>query len=381
MKDSDPIGTAMQGAVSEGVFPGAVLLVRLRGNVHYHGAFGSAALTPSRHSASVDTLYDLASLTKPLATATAVLLLIQEKAVRLDDRVERQVPELIGTPAGQASLFQLLNHSSGLPAWRAFYERLDQGGRVRRGELGRDDAMQMVVSMIGQEALIYPRGSKSVYSDLGFILLGIMIERVTGGSLDAFCRTRIYDPLGATPLSFRPVRSSVGGQPTEPSGMASTEPSRVAATEIDPWRGRVLCGEVHDENAFALGGVAGHAGLFGTATAVSVLTATWLRASLGSDDLLNATLAHEFVTRQERTPGSSWGLGWDTPSPPSSAGSRFSARSFGHLGYTGTSIWIDRKSELEVILLSNRVHPTREHTAIQRFRPLIHDVIYEEFVD
>ncbi|MCA1838131.1 MAG: serine hydrolase [Actinobacteria bacterium] len=372
MKDSDPIGIAMQGAVSEGVFPGAVLLVRLRGAIRYHAAFGSTALIPAPQRTTVDTLYDLASLTKPLATVTAVLLLIQEHAVSLDDLVEHHMPELRGTDAGQASLYHLLNHSSGLPAWRPLYECLDEDGRVRRGELPREQAIQTVVSLIGQEALIYPRGSRSVYSDLGFILLGIAIERVTGRSLDAFCRTRMYDVLGATPLSFRPLQSTAVRQPTDPSG--------IAATEKDSWRGRVLRGEVHDENAFALGGVAGHAGLFGTAMAVSVLTTAWLRASLGSDNLLKAELARKFVTRQEQTPGSSWGLGWDTPSPPSSAGSRFSSHSFGHLGYTGTSIWIDRKSEMEVILLSNRVHPTRNNTAIQRFRPLIHDQICQELM-
>jgi CubicO group peptidase (beta-lactamase class C family) len=156
--------------------------------------------------------------------------------------------------------------------------------------------------------------------------------------------------------------------------------SGIAATERDPWRGRLLRGEVHDENAFALGGVAGHAGLFGTAMAVSALTEEWLRAWEGHGRLLDGVLARQFTTRQDVTPGSSWGLGWDTPSPPSSSGRHFSFRSFGHLGYTGTSIWIDPESELEVILLSNRVHPTRSNTAIQQFRPLIHDSIYDELV-
>jgi CubicO group peptidase (beta-lactamase class C family) len=372
MNDSDPIGTAMRAAVSDGVFPGAVLLVRLRGSIRYHAAFGSAALLPERQPASVETVYDLASLTKPLATATAVLLLIQEGALNLDDPVQRHLSELTGTPAGPASIFHLLNHSSGLPAWRPFYERLGQEERNRPAFLGSDEAKRMVLQMIGEEALIYPRGSRSVYSDLGFMLLGMTIERVAGSLLDEFCRRRIYEPVGATPLGFRPLRAA--NRPAAP------ELSRIAATENDPWRGRLLRGEVHDENASALGGVAGHAGLFGTAAAVSAVTGSWLRACLDSDPLLGTGLVQEFIKRQGRTPGSSWGLGWDTPSPPSSSGSRFSSQAFGHLGYTGTSIWIDRKTELEVILLSNRVHPSRQNTAIQQFRPLIHDVIYEELV-
>jgi CubicO group peptidase (beta-lactamase class C family) len=372
MNDSDPIGTAMRAAVSDGVFPGAVLLVRSRGAIRYHAAFGSAALLPERAPASVETVYDLASLTKPLATTTAVLLLIQQGALKLDDPVQRHLPELTGTPAGHASIFHLLNHSSGLPAWRPFYEGLGQEERDRPGLLGSDEAKGMVLKMIGEEAVIYPRGSRSVYSDLGFILLGMIIERVGGCSLDEFCRRRIYETVGATPLGFRPLRAT--------SRTAAPELSRIAATENDPWRGRVLHGEVHDENAYALGGVAGHAGLFGTALAVSAVTGSWLRASLGSEEVLGTGLVQDFIKRQGRTPGSSWGLGWDTPSPPSSSGSRFSSQAFGHLGYTGTSIWIDRETELEVILLSNRVHPSRQNTAIQRFRPFIHDVICQELL-
>lgn len=153
----------------------------------------------------------------------------------------------------------------------------------------------------------------------------------------------------------------------------------VAPTEDDPWRGRMLQGEVHDENACALGGVAGHAGLFGTAAAVAAMTGLWLDGYLGKRGLLSPELVRRFASRQG-TPGSSWGLGWDTPSAPSSSGKYFSPQAFGHLGFTGTSVWIDPMCELEVVLLSNRVHPTRQNIAIQTFRPLLHDVIYERVV-
>ena len=154
----------------------------------------------------------------------------------------------------------------------------------------------------------------------------------------------------------------------------------MAATEDDPWRGRVLKGEAHDENAFAMGGVAGHAGLFGAAAAVLAVSSLWLKGYLGRGTLFLPELVRRFASRQNRAGDSSWALGWDTPSLPSSSGTRLSRRSFGHLGYTGTSLWVDPMQELEVVLLSNRVHPTRENNKIREFRPVIHDLIYEEFV-
>jgi len=156
--------------------------------------------------------------------------------------------------------------------------------------------------------------------------------------------------------------------------------SRVAPTEQDEWRTRLLCGEVHDENAAAMGGIAGHAGLFGTAESVLAVSGAWLSAYCGRTSILEKELVREFTTRQEFDERSSWALGWDTPSMPSSSGTSFSDRSFGHLGYTGTSLWIDPMCELEVVLLSNRVHPTRKNEKIKAFRPYIHDLVYGECV-
>jgi CubicO group peptidase (beta-lactamase class C family) len=152
----------------------------------------------------------------------------------------------------------------------------------------------------------------------------------------------------------------------------------IAPTECNSWRGRLLCGEVHDENAAALGGVAGHAGLFGTAEAVLVLTDAWLMGYRRQPSILNPDVVQDFTSRQNSVSGSSWALGWDTPSLPSSSGQYFSSQSFGHLGYTGTSIWIDPVGELEVVLLSNRVHPSRKNEKIRAFRPTIHDLVHQE---
>lgn len=232
-----------------------------------------------------------------------------------------------------------------------------------------------MLDCILSEGLIYERGTRSLYSDLGFMLLGFIIERCGGQSLSAFFKERILASLGEPRLGFvLPERL------TEFLEAKRREGGGVAPTEVDPWRGRLLHGEVHDENAAALGGEAGHAGLFGTAEAVLAITGMWMQAYHGRTSLLTQDLVREFTRRQNQQGSSSWALGWDTPSAPSSSGQYFSDRSFGHLGYTGTSVWIDPEVGLEVVLLSNRVHPTRKNDAIRGFRPLIHDLVYREFV-
>jgi CubicO group peptidase (beta-lactamase class C family) len=208
------------------------------------------------------------------------------------------------------------------------------------------------------------------------MLLGFLIEHLSGVALDVWCEEAIIRPLQAAPLMFCPTTGRVQ------LGVACPliDAARIAQTEQDEWRKRLLHGEVHDENAAAMGGVAGHAGLFGTAESVLSVSGAWLRGYRGGDSILDGELVRQFTTRQEPASRSSWALGWDTPSAPSSSGSCFSERSFGHLGYTGTSLWIDPLCELEVVLLSNRVHPTRKNEKIKVFRPFIHDLVYREFV-
>ena len=374
MTTTDPIQAALQAAVDDGTFPGAVLAVRLRGLLVFEGAVGRLSSQSPGEEATVQTCYDLASLTKVLATTTALVLLIQRGLVALDDRIDRILTELEGSPVGTATLRQLLTHSSGLPGWRPYYERLDSVEAVQPGFLGSAAARLAVMGYIAQEDLIYARDSRSLYSDLGFMLLGFAVERLAGDTLDQFCSRQIYGPLGASPLAYVPHgQSDASAVPLGPA-------CRIAPTEEDPWRGRTLCGEVHDENASALGGVAGHAGLFGTAGAVLAVAQAWMEGRRGKAGLLHPELVTLFTTRQQEIPNASWALGWDTPSARSSSGTRFTPESFGHLGYTGTSLWIDPGKELEVVLLSNRVHPTRRNEGIRAFRPLIHDLICQEFL-
>lgn len=369
------VQSALDRAVIEGVFPGAVLAVRHRARPVVHFSAGKLSTSPPGFPVTPWTTYDLASLTKPLVTGTSLAMLIQNGCCGLGDRVADYLPECAEAPIGSATLRRLLTHASGLPGWRGYYERLNANGRVPASHGERAAAKQSMLDCILSEGLIYERGTRSLYSDLGFMLLGFIIERCGGQSLSAFFKERILASLGEPRLGFvLPERL------TEFLEAKRREGGGVAPTEVDPWRGRLLHGEVHDENAAALGGEAGHAGLFGTAEAVLAITGMWMQAYHGRTSLLTQDLVREFTRRQNQQGSSSWALGWDTPSAPSSSGQYFSDRSFGHLGYTGTSVWIDPEVGLEVVLLSNRVHPTRKNDAIRGFRPLIHDLVYREFV-
>ncbi|MBI3622221.1 MAG: beta-lactamase family protein [Nitrospirae bacterium] len=363
---ADPITAALEQAVQDGVFPGAVLLVQHGARVERCDVAGHAALQPSTERMTRATLFDLASLTKPIATATAVLQLIRRGALALDQPVAQWLPDFRGDGKEQITLFHLLNHSSGLPAWKPFYKAVtpDQAGL----------ATAQLHERIMTEPLVYPTGSQSIYSDLGFILLGLIVERSAGRPLDRVCRDELFAPLGMDSTGFRPL--------DRPELAARS----IAATEQCAWRGRLLRGEVHDENCYALGGVSGHAGLFAPADDLARFVGALIEADGEADRGraegpfagVPAALLNQFLSRQS-TPGSSWGLGWDTPSDPSSSGRWFSPRSCGHLGYTGTSLWIDRDRGWSVLLLTNRVHPTSRNVKISDFRPLIHNLIAETF--
>lgn len=375
MPDLSVIQTALNRAVTDGVFPGAVLAVRCGDRPVSRFYAGHLSTVPPGSPVSTSTMYDLASLTKPLATVTALVLLMQKGSCRLDDRVADHLPECTDASIGSATIRHLLTHSSGLPGWRGFYERLSPDGTIPSSSGEREQAKKAMLSLIRSEVPVYERGTRSLYSDLGFILLGLIVERNSGQSMSDYFLDHIVRPLRGPRIGFiLPDRRHAF------SDSANDETSGVAPTEVDAWRGHLLCGEVHDQNAAALGGEAGHAGLFGTADAVLAISGEWLRAYYGRATILDRTLVQEFTRRQKPEGSSSWALGWDTVSMPSSAGRYFAARSFGHLGYTGTSVWIDPVRDLEVVLLSNRVHPSSRNEAIREFRPAIHDLVFQEFI-
>lgn len=371
MSRADPVTQALQQAVDQGVFPGAVLYVRCQGQVVYHRGIGSLGRVSFDRPVQPETVYDLASLTKPLATATAILWLIQEGCLHLDQPASHWLTEWASSPYRSTTIRQLLRHGAGLPAYRPYYQTLSPRGLPPSTEAERLQRIETVLRLIADEPMEHRPDARSLYSDLGFMALGVLVERAVGTSLGEYCRRRVYEPLHAKPLWFIGQSDQAGGH--------GDEMENVAPTEDDPWRGYVVHKHVHDENAFALGGVTGHAGLFGTASAVAALSGAWLQAARGRESFFPAELVREFVGAKP-LPNLSWRLGWDSPSIPSSSGVHFSPQSFGHLGYSGTSVWIDPTREVEVILLTNRVHPTRTNKRITTFRPTLHDLVWETFV-
>jgi len=371
MSGFEKVERAMEEAVASRVFPGAVLLVNKDGQVVYHRAFGHRSLEPDVTPLHQDTIFDLSSLTKPLATTTAFLILVRERKLKIDDRVTRLFHNFGVHGKTHITFRHLLAHSSGLPAWKAYFKeilKVERGGRVNF--LCSHGAKQHVYELIHREKPDAPPGQASVYSDPGFMLLGEAIEEISGVSLDRYCHERIFKPLGMRSTSFIDL-SLVRTRRIVPV----TE--MIAPTERCEWRKKIICGEVHDDNAYAMGGVAGHAGLFASAGDVNILVSKLRDSYFGKNPFLPDAILKEAFSR-DKTPQSSRALGWDTPSPAgSAAGSRFSANSVGHLGFTGTSVWLDLEKMVHVILLSNRVHPSASNDKIKDFRPVIHDLVME----
>jgi CubicO group peptidase (beta-lactamase class C family) len=335
------VDRVIEEAIRQKVFPGAVVAIGKDGALVHLQAFGAQTYDPGAPRVTTGTIYDLASLTKVMATTTMAMILADEKKLDITKPVSTYVPEYAGGLRDKVTVWHLLTHSGGVD-W--------PGGAPGRAaplykELKGQDAY---IAKIATLQPIYEPGSKVQYTDLGPILLGEVLERVAGKSLDAFTRERIFGPLEMKDTMFRPPASLK---------------ERVAPTEVVDWRGGLLQGEVHDENAWALGGVAPHAGLFGTAPDAARFAQMMLNGGvLEHHRLVSRETLERFVTRAG-VGESSRALGWDTPSPNSSAGSFSSARSFGHTGFTGTSMWIDPERKMFVILLSNRVHPSRGENA------------------
>jgi CubicO group peptidase (beta-lactamase class C family) len=368
--DFHSVENAFQEAVGQGVFPGAVVLVSKDEEVVFEQAFGNRSLLPEKTPLQVNTIFDLASLTKPLATTVAIMLLVQERKVRLDDQFTRVIPTYGVFGKSLTTFRQLLSHTSGLPAWKPYFEEIIKGEKSGRiNFVASRAAKNYVFELIHREKPVSPPGKESVYSDLGFLILGEAVETLSGNSLDRFCQDRIFRPLGLRATGFVDLSQlrTRRLQPVE---------EMIAPTENCPWRKKILCGEVQDDNAYAIGGVAGHAGLFSSARDIHALVVRLSRCLSGKDSFLPQALLQEFLAKDESVPNSTFALGWDTPSPSKSAsGSLFSPRSVGHLGFTGSSVWWDIEKNCHIVLLSNRVHPSRKNEKIRDFRPHIHDLI------
>ncbi len=344
MTDFTGAREVLERAVSERAFPAAVVEVGSPDRALWQQAFGRLDPDADSPLTSTDTIFDLASLTKVIATTSLIMRLVERGVLALDHPVRRWLPDWRGHDREHVTLRSLLSHSAGLTAWLPFF----------RDYTGRQEFQHAICTL----PLEYQPDTQSIYSDLGFMLLGFIVEDA-GASPFAQQVEDLLRAITPAPLLFNPP--------------AELRPA-IAPTEHDSWRGRKLVGEVHDENCWALGGAAGHAGLFGTAQAVGDFAQAMLRALKGTDQRIGKmTTVRTFVTRAG-VPGSR-ALGWDTMLPTSSCGTKMSASAFGHTGFTGTTLWIDPDRGIYVVLLTNRVNPTRENTAIQRVRPMLHDAV------
>ncbi len=348
-----PVMDILNAAVTNGTTPGGVVAVGHSGGWVALRPFGRMTYAEDAAPVATDTLYDLASVTKVVATTTAAMMLYERGALQLDRPVVDYLPEFRRGPDAalkeRIRVRDLLTHSSGLPGYVRFYQEVE----TRAALLERIHALP----------LDYPTGTRSVYSDLGIILLGEILERVSGQPLDRFLQESLFGPLGLRNTLFRPPKQLW---------------ARVAPTEEDrDFRHRLIRGEVHDENAWVMGGVAPHAGLFSTAGDLAVFCQLLLNGGIYGHRRFLKRGTIEMFTTPQKIPDSNRALGWDTPTEPSSSGQYLSARAFGHTGFTGTSVWIDPAKELFVVLLTNRVHPTRENNRIRDLRPRLHDAVIE----
>ncbi len=356
----NPIDEMMKRGLRENIYPGAVLLVGKNNRILLHKAYGKANLF-SGQLMTRETIFDLASLTKPLATTLAIARMVDQQRIALDLPVVQWLPSLDGSDKERITVQQLLCHNSGLPAHRPFYMLLKTlSPKIRK---------KAVLNMLRSVPLYCPAGESTRYSDLGFMLLCRLIETVAGGPMDLFLKKEVYDPMGLYDLFFVDLLNCE--QPKFP----------FAATELCPLRNRLLVGEVHDDNAWFAGGIDGHAGLFGTGEAIFRLLRKLVDNLNGStrrpSGIFSRQILTEIIQGGERE---GWPLGFDRPSAQgSSAGQYFSTETVGHLGFTGVSFWLDLRRDFTIILLTNRVHPSRWNNGLVHFRPKIHDQIMEHF--
>jgi CubicO group peptidase (beta-lactamase class C family) len=345
--DFNQVDEIIQSAIKDSAFPGSVVLISKDRKIIYEKAFGHLTYNDISAAVTKNTVYDIASLTKVIATTTAAMLCYDKKLFSLDDPVAKYIPEFAQNGKEYVTIKNLLLHNSGLPSFKRFYSNFSLEDEV--------------INDIYKTRLSYEIGSKTVYSDLGFITLLKIIEQVTGKEFDFFCKEKIFIPLQMNSAFFNPPDSLT---------------YKIAPTEYDNyWRNKLIWGEVHDETASLLNGIAGHAGLFSTAKDISNLLQLLLNdGTFNGHQILKPTTVKLFTTRYSDR--STRALGWDTKSKEnSSAGDLFDLTSFGHTGFTGTSVWVDPKRELFVVLLTNRIYPTRENKKLYKVRPALHNAI------
>lgn len=380
-KVDEAMGRAIESAGPSGVspsdrgghvFPGAVLLVGCGGEPVYFRSFGNRSIRPEVTPLDRDMVYDVASLTKPIVTATVAMQLVERGKLDIDRRLSH-VFQSFGTHGKERiTIRHLLSHTSGYAATAPFYKQIFQADKgARAGMMNSRGAVEAVCNEIFRSKIEHLPGKVTRYSDIGFILLGHALEVVSGMSLDKLALRYVFQPLQMRNSGFIDLAA------VKRRGIKAVS-EMIAPTAKCSWRNRILCGEVHDENAWAMGGIAAHAGLFTNAWDVHLFASEMIRCWHGQSEYLSQGVVRRFWKRDDTDSTSSWALGWDTPSAQrSSSGQYFSRDSVGHLGYTGCSLWVDPVRELDVVLLSNRIHSASDNREIQLFRPVLHDLIME----
>jgi len=340
----------------------------------YNRAFGKREITPHTLSMSPDTLFDVASITKSVSTASLSMLLESSGVLSVNDKVHKFIPSAKNTWIGSITIDRLLCHRSGLAAWRPFFLRISEGkkGRLIPNSLFSEKNKNIILNMILGENPSYNPGTEERYSDLGYILLGEVLEAAAGSPLDMLFKDKIAEPMGLCNTAFRPISLKTWL-------LNKNEKSNISATELCPWREQTLVGHVHDDNAFVLGGAAGHAGLFSTTSDLFNFTSKMFSIyKLGTGCDINQEVLRKFW---KKTSSGSWALGWDTPTAgKSTSGNYFSSNSVGAIGFTGCTIWLDLDKEFIIVLLSNRIHPTRHSNPnFGHLRQKIHDCIMQKY--
>lgn len=386
---ANAVDRMMEKGIKDKVFPAASLLVSKKGEILHNKQYGDAR---------EGTCFDIASLTKPICTATLATMLIEEGLLKLTDTVYQWLGGARLLEHKLMTVENLLNHTSGLPAWQPYYRELPLD------LVGTEGGKRFILDACYHEAPLYKPGERTLYSDIGYILLGEIVEQAAKMQLDNFFNHNVAHPLSLNDTFFvrligKPVSKTAKrtyatadqhvptpkhGLPAERKKLKPGEHRRFAPTEDCPWRERIIHGVVHDQNTYALGGVAGNAGLFSTAVDLHRFILEWINCYNGRSDWMPQKILKQMVnfSSVKRSKGEDLYIGgWNIPSSRNpSSGRHFSKETIGHLAYTGCSVWIDLKKEFWVILLTNRIHPSTTNEKIKAFRPLVHDMVYDNII-
>lgn len=371
--------TLLRQGAEEGVYPGAVILIGKAGEVLLTTAVGKRSLeeaaingAPDSNLMRTDTVFDIAALTNIVATTTLIMKLVEIGKLKLEDKVARYIQGFGVHGKSGVSIEHLLNHTSGLVHWVPYFEELLKANTgSRMGILTSRGAKEYIVASISRSHLKFEPGSRQVYSELGFILLGHIVETLTGLSLDKAAQRYVFQPLGLKSTSYVDL-SMIKRRGIHPVT------DLIAPTEECPWRKRVLCGEVHDDNAWAMGGIAGHSGLFSSARDLHLFAKAMIESYRGESTFLRRETVARFWSRPPQIDGPRWCAGWEIPSRDNDLiDTKLAPHGVGHGGFTGCSLWIEPTVGIDIILLTNRIHPSRSNKKIFSFRTELHNAVLD----